>query len=63
MVVNNLMKNVAVSQRIVRDLTSRMPGRDACGCGSALSSAIITAPDRIPPEIKQSLGPLVGKYV
>ena len=63
MVVNNLLKNVAVSQRIVRDLTSRMPGRDACGCGSALSSAIITAPDRIPPEIKQSLGPLVGKYV
>ncbi len=63
MVVNNLLKNVAVSQRIVRDLTSRMPGRDACGCGSALSSAIITAPDRIPPEIKQSLGLLVGKYV
>ena len=63
MVVNNLLKNVAASQRIVRDLISKIPGREACSCSSALESAIITARDRISPELKQSLGPLVGKYV
>ena len=63
MVVNNLLKNVAVSQRIVRDLISKIPGREACNCSSALENAIITARDRISPELKQSLGPLIGKYI
>lgn len=63
MVVKNLLKNVAVSQRIVRDLITRIPDREGCDCDSALKNAIITARDHISPELKRSLAPLIGKYV
>ena len=63
LVVRNLLKNVAVSQNIVRDLVNRMLERRTCECGQALKGAIITASEQIPSKLKEELSPLIGKYL
>ena len=39
-----------------------LPFDRTCECASALKHAIITRPDAVPPELLQTLAPLVGKY-
>ena len=63
MVVANLMKNISVSKEVLRTIVTRIPLDQACPCASALKDTIITAPDRIPQELKDRLGPLVKKYL
>ena len=63
LVVSNLMKNVAVGQRIVRRLIASVPGREGCVCPNALENAIITARRSIPEQVKSELTPLIGKYL
>jgi len=63
MVVRNLLENVALSKAMLRKAIPKIPKVRGCDCGSALQHAIITAPDRIPPETKRRLELLVGKYV
>ena len=62
-VVQNLMRNVATSKELLRRSIPALSGSRACGCGSALKDAIITAPDRIPEDTKRRLAPIIGKYV
>ena len=62
-IVNNLLKNVAVSQRIVRGLIGRIPDRRTCECQHALKNAIITSREHISPRLKEELGLLIGKYL
>jgi 5'-methylthioadenosine phosphorylase len=47
----------------VRALLKQLPVERTCGCGSALKDAIITRPDRIPPETRRRLALLVDKYL
>ena len=64
LVVANLLKNVASSQEVVRDLAAALPrGERRCACASALRDAIITSPDRIPEETRDRLSLIVGKYL
>lgn len=63
LVVANLRRNVETSLRILKDLVSAIPAARGCGCGSALQNAIITAPDRIPNEVKERLSLIIGKYM
>ena len=63
MVVSNLLKNAEKSKRIVRDVVRSIPDQHTCSCGVALRDAMITARDRIPGQVKQDLGLLIGKYV
>jgi 5'-methylthioadenosine phosphorylase len=63
MIVNNLLKNVAVSQRIVGALVGRVPDERTCACPHALRDAIITSREHIPSRLKEELRPLIGKYV
>ncbi len=63
MVVNNLQANVENARAIVAAALPRIAAsHEACACGVALASAIITQRDAIPPERLQTLWPLVGKY-
>ena len=62
-VVQNLLKNVATSREMLTRLMPAISGERDCNCGSTLKDAIITAPDRIPSEIKAKLSPIIGKYV
>jgi 5'-methylthioadenosine phosphorylase len=59
-VVANLQKNVATAREVLRRVIPRADGERACECGTALDSAVITAPERIPPEARERLGLLLG---
>ena len=63
LVVQNLLQNVRTAQTIVKRMASSANGATACGCGSALETAIITSRDLIPPETRKRLGLLVDKYL
>lgn len=62
-VVQNLLKNVATSKEMLTRLMPAISGNRGCTCGSSLKDAIITAPERIPADLKNKLSPIIGKYV
>ncbi len=63
LVVQNLMRNVATAQEIIRRVVPRiaLDGDDACG--NALAGALMTEPARVPPDVRARLGLLVDKYL
>ncbi|MBE0416111.1 MAG: S-methyl-5'-thioadenosine phosphorylase [Dehalococcoidia bacterium] len=63
MALANLERNVDTAKRIVGIVASRIPERRECGCAQALKDAIITAPEKIPEQMKRDLELLVGKYI
>jgi 5'-methylthioadenosine phosphorylase len=63
MLIANLMANAALSKRTIAELVPTLPGERLCDCGSALSTAMITARDRIPREKIEQLGPIVARYL
>ncbi len=63
MVIANLLKNVATSKALLKEVIPALGGPRNCPCQSALRDAIITQKDQIPDELKQKLAPLTGKYL
>ena len=63
MVVANLMKNTAVSKAILADVITADLAQRGCGCGSALENAIVTDRGVIPPDARERLSLLIGKYI
>ena len=67
-VIAVLNQNTHLAQNAVANLarslqTGSAGAERACGCSSALASALITDPRRIPSEVRQRLSLLVGKYL
>lgn len=61
MVVANLQRNIANAQRIVRAVARDLPAtRDACGCGAALTNAIMTDLAQVTAEQRERYGLLLG---
>jgi 5'-methylthioadenosine phosphorylase len=63
MALDNLEKNVAIAKGIVRTAAARIPQNRECDCAQALKNAIITAPEKIPGQMKRDLRLLIGKYI
>ncbi len=63
MALVNLEKNVAIAKGIVRTAAARIPQNRECDCAQALKNAIITAPEKIPGQMKRDLRLLIGKYI
>jgi 5'-methylthioadenosine phosphorylase len=63
MIVANLQQNARTAQQIIADAVARLPIARECVCANALATAIITAPDAIPPDVKRALAPIIGRYV
>ena len=63
LIVANLLKNVAASLEVIRELLSRIPNSRDCACASALEDAIITRPERIPQTALNRLSLIVDKYL
>jgi 5'-methylthioadenosine phosphorylase len=63
MIVSNLLQNAKNAQQVIAEAAARLPFERSCECASALKHAIITRPDAVPPQIKEELEPLVGKYL
>ncbi|HEU4693692.1 MAG TPA: S-methyl-5'-thioadenosine phosphorylase [Vicinamibacterales bacterium] len=63
MIIANLMQNARTAQQIIAKAVEGLPYERSCECASALKYALITRPDAIPPQVRQDLAPLVGKYL
>lgn len=59
----NLAKNVDAAKETLRRVLAMLPPARGCSCGTALAHSIITQRDRIPPDTRQKLELLVGKYL
>jgi len=62
-ILKNMAKNEELARRIIKLSVVRIPDERSCGCKDALKNAIVTSPDMIPPEVRERLKPLVGKYL
>jgi 5'-methylthioadenosine phosphorylase len=63
MVVQTLNKNVHLARNTVAAVISTIGVGRECGCGSALQSAIMTAPEMVTADVQEQLRPLIGRYV
>ena len=63
MIIGNLLKNVAASKDLLRNLIPRLNGPRECPCATALKDAIITPQDRVPTALKRKLAPITGRYL
>jgi 5'-methylthioadenosine phosphorylase len=63
MVIQNLLNNVETAKQVVRGAVKDMPLRKGCPCVNALESAIITSPEAVPLERRQTLRPILGRYM
>ncbi len=62
-ILENMKKNEAAVQEILKNTIPAIPAEGKCGCQSALAGAIVTVADKISRERKVLLQPLIGKYV
>ncbi len=62
-VIANLERSADTAKRIIRVAAARIPQRRECGCAQALKNAILTAPEKIPGQMKRDLAILIGKYI
>ena len=56
-------RNVENARSLIRATVGRLPAQSGCGCGQALRDAIITDRAKIPPQARERLGLLIGKYL
>jgi len=63
MVIQTLNKNTHLAQEAVRHLVRKLRPERNCDCKHALSTALITRKDAIPPATLQKLDLLVNKYL
>jgi 5'-methylthioadenosine phosphorylase len=63
MVINTLNKNTALAQRAIGILVKNLRTERKCDCRHALSTALITHQDVIPPGTRQKLDLLINKYL
>ena len=62
-IVENLVKNVTVSQKIIRALIPEIPVVRDCICATALEDAIITSPVQVDKDTKARLSAIVSRYL
>jgi 5'-methylthioadenosine phosphorylase len=64
MLLATLHANTELAQEAIRTLVPRLAGgARSCECDAALATAFITQRDLIPEEAKETLAPIVGKYL
>lgn len=62
-VVENLTRNIANVQKVIREAVNLVPAQRTCKCASALAQAIVTRPEHIPARTKKKLTAILGKYL
>jgi len=62
-VITVLNHNTQIAQQSIANLVQHLIPERQCDCGSALANALITQPERIPPETRRKLDLLVRKYL
>ncbi len=62
-IISRLLQNIDTARQIIRLAVGRIPPERDCDCGTALSTAIVTAPETMPEAQKKKLDLLIGKYL
>jgi 5'-methylthioadenosine phosphorylase len=62
-IIQIIHQNVAMAKNIIRQAVADIALERACACGSAMQYAVITDKAVIPPETRQKLDLIVGKYL
>ena len=63
-IIRNLVRNAATAKAVLRAAVQRMPREPrSCECATALRSALVTAPELVPDEVKRDLAPIIGRYM
>jgi 5'-methylthioadenosine phosphorylase len=62
-IIENLNRNTANVQRVLREVVRELPDARSCKCGSALAHAILTDRETISRGTKKRLAPIIGKYI
>ncbi|MDP3730838.1 MAG: S-methyl-5'-thioadenosine phosphorylase [Candidatus Omnitrophota bacterium] len=63
MIIQNLLKNVDVSKKIVKSVLPKLAKKRDCVCASALKDSIVTRSEAIPAKTKKDLELIIGKYI
>ena len=63
MIIGRLRQNIDTAKRIIKLAVQKAPPKRDCDCATALSMALITAPDVMPEAQKKKLDLLIGKYL
>ena len=63
MIISRLRQNIDTAKRIIRLVVGKVPQQRDCNCATALSTAIVTAPEVMPGAQKKKLDLLIGKYL
>jgi len=62
-ILETLSRNDETTKKIIKLAASRMPGEPDCECASALKTAIVTAPETMPPEQRAKVELFIGRYL
>jgi 5'-methylthioadenosine phosphorylase len=63
MVIETLNHNTGIAQDAVIELVKNLPEKRDCECDQNLKDAIMTQRDKIDPEVKKKLAPIIKKYI
>ncbi|HYL99965.1 MAG TPA: S-methyl-5'-thioadenosine phosphorylase [Blastocatellia bacterium] len=64
MIIDYLNRNAVNAQKLITRTVAKLASSNRdCKCRHSLRHAIITAPDKIPPEARVKLQAIIGKYV
>jgi len=63
MILATMLHNTETAKAIIKLSVSRIFPENECDCNAALQRAIVTARDVIPPEQKEKLALIIGKYL
>ncbi len=63
MIIKTLNQNTQIAQQAIHNLVRGLSETRPCSCDTALSTALITNPEDIPPETRKKLDLLVKKYL
>lgn len=62
-IINNLNRNAANVQNVLRETLRALESTRDCKCGAALAHAMLTDRKLIPVATKRRLAPIIGKYI
>jgi 5'-methylthioadenosine phosphorylase len=61
LIIANLLKNVEHARAIVGDALHALAGERACPCAGALDTAVVTASDLVPDDVRRDLAPILER--
>jgi len=63
LIVQNLLRNVGIAKQVIRTAVGRLPLAGGHAAADALRSAIITSPEAVSHERRQTLRPFLNRYM